>query len=246
MRDDSRMNSNTFSAARTSGLSVPFATRQRYSKARSILWAPPPNGYLYFTYGARPRQTRPTDSRATCSARVAEPHTCADVDNRDVPSGGTLLPRPQRVSRPCRCFTRNSALRDSARVARRSSTIQWHATKISLKTGNGSRRRPYSSPGGRRSRRQTDVATERHRSGRQPCAKGRRRAIIDTSLAHSRWRSAASHTIRAYEPLTRSSTSLCLTKRARVRHNPYSQTAAREVRVPVDTNHKHALRKADN
>ena len=85
---------------------------------------------------------RPTDSRATCSARVPEPRTWADVSNNDVPSDGAPQHCPEKSSNPdafaeSGCFfTRNHALRVTTRPA---STIQGHTTKMSLRANDGSR-----------------------------------------------------------------------------------------------------------
>ena len=95
-----------------------FATRRKGARARSIDSAPLPSKYLYFcAAGARLTRRRSTDSSATCSARVPEPHIGADAKNSDVPSDGASLPCPsrlrdrtfsQRASAASRAKTRNA------------------------------------------------------------------------------------------------------------------------------------------
>ena len=113
-------------------------------------WAPLPNKYSYFMCAARLSRIRPTDSNATCSARVPEPRTRADTNNNDVPSDGISLPGPNASSKPDvlaggKCLvTRSSALRNSRGAARRSSTIRGRATEMSSRTKSGSRLILYS------------------------------------------------------------------------------------------------------
>ena len=143
IRNASQINSRSCAAARTNGLSVPYATGRKYSEVRSVGRAPLPNKYLYFIFGARLRRRRSAESDATLPARVPGPHIWADINESDVPSDGTSLPRPNTSSRPdvfarakCTC-TRNNALRNSTNGSRRKSYIHWRATKISLRANAG-------------------------------------------------------------------------------------------------------------
>ena len=138
--------SRSFAAARADGLSVRFATRQTYSTARSIVWAPLGNENLYFISGARPRRVRSADSSATRSADEPAPENWAVINNNGVQLKGTSLPRPRASSSPdalagAECFfARSRALRGSAGVARRTLTIRGKTVNMSLRPDVGSQR----------------------------------------------------------------------------------------------------------